>query len=79
MLSSHKTPLSDHSISAILDSHGFDSGVVAEFLETNLSQCWEYYDLVKSTLPKNEKDRALMKLCLIQNLLCSIRATSLEG
>jgi hypothetical protein len=67
------------SLSAMLEIHGHDSGVIAEFIEVNLNQSWEYYDLVKCTLPKNEKDRMLMKLCAVQNLLCSIRAASLEG
>jgi hypothetical protein len=75
MLANHH-PLS---ISTTLDYHGFDSGIVAEFLDTNLSQAWEYYDLVKSTLSETEKDRMLMKLCKIQNLLCAIRAASFEG
>lgn len=76
MLSSHKTPPTTLSITETLNSHGFDSGIVAEFLESNLNQSWEYYELVKSTLSNNDKDRMLMKLCLIQNLLCSIRSTS---
>jgi hypothetical protein len=67
------------SIPAMLELHGYDAGVVAEFIESNLTQSWEYYDLVKSTLSKTDKDRSLMKLCLMQNLLCSIRAASFES
>lgn len=67
------------SISEILDNHGFDSGVVADYLQSSLTQSWEYYDLVKTTLSTNEKDRELMRLCVIQNLLCAIRAASLHS
>lgn len=64
------------SISATLNANGFDSCLVAEFIDSSLSNQWEYYDLIKSTLSRSEKEQFLMKLCLIQNLLCSIRATS---
>lgn len=73
----HNTSI--QSIAVTLDLHGFDSGIVAEFIETNLSQAWSLYELIKPTLSNTEKDRMLLKLCHIQSLLCSIRSASLDG
>jgi hypothetical protein len=62
------------SIPDILELHGYDLVIINDFLHANLKQNWEYYRLVKGTIPPKEADEMLFRLCHVQRLLCSIRA-----
>jgi hypothetical protein len=62
------------SIPDILELHGYDLVIIDDFLHTSLAQAWEYYKLVKGTIPKKDGDEMLLKLCHVQRLLCSVRS-----